>query len=77
MKQKWGWMLVADHTTDTTNVPLMVMAKNASWLEKHVTISRNLRLPDWQPSLEPDEFSIMMKQLSKYSDYLGDFKTSF
>jgi len=75
MKKKWGLNVgFADHTTDTTNLPLMALAKNSTWLEKHITLSRNLRLPDWQPSLEPLEFTVMMKQLSKYSQYLGNFK---
>ena len=71
MKMKWNLNVgFADHTIDTTNLPLMVLAKNASWLEKHITISRNWRGPDWQPSLEPEEFTIMEKQIDKFQNSL-------
>jgi len=75
MKKRWKVKVgFADHTTDTTNIPLMVLSKNATWIEKHITLSRNLRGPDWQPSLEPTEFSIMVNQIRKYRNYLGSFK---
>lgn len=72
MREKWGLPLgFADHTTDTTEVPLMVMAIGCEWIEKHITLSRNHRRYDWQPSLNPNEFSIMVSQIRLYSKAMG------
>ena len=61
----------ADHSLDTTNIPLMVLAKGYSYLEKHITISRNKRYYDYQVSLYPEEFSVMVKLLKHYFKALG------
>ena len=61
----------ADHSLDTTNIPLMVLAKGYSYLEKHITISRNKRHYDYQVSLYPEEFSVMVKLLKHYFKALG------
>ncbi|MDH5523665.1 MAG: N-acetylneuraminate synthase family protein [Desulfobulbaceae bacterium] len=61
----------ADHSTDTTVVPMMAMAKEAKWLEKHITLSRNDRRYDWQPSLTPEEFAVMVSQIRHYQRCLG------
>ena len=34
---------LADHSLDTTNIPLMVLAKGCEYLEKHITLTRNNR----------------------------------
>ena len=61
----------ADHSLDTTNIPLMVLAKGYSYLEKHITISRNKRHYDYQVSLYPEEFSVMVRLLKHYFKALG------
>lgn len=72
MKETWKLPVgFADHTTDTTVVPMMVMAKGAEWLEKHITMSRNDRRYDWQPSLNPEEFRILMTNVALYKKTLG------
>lgn len=62
----------ADHTLDTSGIPLMALAKGIEYLEKHITMSRNNRNYDWQVSLEPDEFSILVNQVHKYQSSLGN-----
>ena len=63
----------ADHSLDTTEIPVMVLAKGVDYLEKHITLSRNIRNYDWQVSLEPEEFKIMVSQVKKYKRALGNF----
>ena len=54
LKENWTFPIgFADHSTDTTTTPMMAMAMGAQWLEKHITLSRNDRHADWQPSLTP------------------------
>lgn len=65
---------LADHSLDTTNIPLMVLAKGCEYLEKHITITRNNRKFDYQVSLYPHEFAVMVQQLKHYQLALGDHK---
>ena len=72
LKKKYNLPIgFADHSLDTTNIPLMVLAKGYSYLEKHITISRNKRHYDYQVSLYPEEFSVMVKLLKHYFKALG------
>lgn len=75
IREQWPQFKVgfADHTLDTSEVPLMVLSKNVDYLEKHITLSRNNRNYDWQVSLEPDEFKIMVNQVKKYNKALGNY----
>ena len=61
----------ADHTLDIKGVPLMALAKNAKYLEKHITLSRNDRNYDWQVSLYPEEFASMVSEIRHYEKALG------
>ena len=61
----------ADHSLDTTEIPLMILAKGASYLEKHITKSRNNRNFDWQVSLYPEEFVSMVAMVNHYKKALG------
>ena len=61
----------ADHTLDLKEMPLMALAKEAKYLEKHITISRNDRNYDWQVSLYPEEFAVMVQTVKHYSKALG------
>jgi|TARA_R110002020_G_scaffold30237_1_gene95195 sialic acid synthase SpsE/spore coat polysaccharide biosynthesis protein SpsF (cytidylyltransferase family) len=65
---------LADHSLDTTNIPLMVLAKGCEYLEKHITLTRNNRKFDYQVSLYPHEFAVMVQQLKHYSLALGEYK---
>jgi len=72
MKETWDIPVgFADHSIETSVIPMMVMAKGATWLEKHITLSRNDRRYDWQPSLTPEEFSVMAAQVRRYQKTLG------
>lgn len=62
---------LADHSLDTTEIPLMALAKGTKYLEKHITISRNDRHYDWQVSLYPNEFATMVNRVAHYQVALG------
>ncbi|WP_339686754.1 N-acetylneuraminate synthase family protein [uncultured Nonlabens sp.] len=64
----------ADHSLDTQNIPLMSLAKGCRFLEKHITLSRNDRNLDYQVSLYPHEFSIMVSTIKHYQQALGIYK---
>jgi sialic acid synthase SpsE/spore coat polysaccharide biosynthesis protein SpsF (cytidylyltransferase family) len=61
----------ADHSLDTQIIPCMVMALGCDYIEKHITLSRSDRQFDYQVSLEPHEFSVMMHTLKHYQQSLG------
>ena len=50
---------LSDHTTSTM-VPALAVAKGASCVEKHFTLSRNLPGPDHAFALEPEELKEMV-----------------
>lgn len=62
----------ADHSTDTQIIPCMAMSLGCSYLEKHITLSRADRQFDYQVSLEPNEFAVMMNTLRHYKQSLGN-----
>jgi len=74
MKEKWPDKKIgfADHTLDITEIPLMALAKEVSFLEKHITIDRKNEHYDWQVSLEPSEFRMMVEKIRKYEIALGN-----
>ncbi len=61
----------ADHSLDTVGIPLMCLSKNCAFLEKHITLSRDNRNFDWQVSLYPDQFSVMVSNIRHYRKSLG------
>ncbi len=72
-KEKYGLNLgYADHSIDTMNVPLMVLSKGCKYIEKHITLTRNNRNYDYQVSLYPNEFTIMVNALNHYKVALGE-----
>lgn len=62
----------ADHSLDKLSIPLMVLAKGCAYIEKHLTLTRNNRNYDYQVSLYPHEFSIMVNTLKHYTLALGN-----
>lgn len=61
----------ADHSLDTKEIPLMLLAKGCTYLEKHITLTRNNRNFDWQVSLYPYEFAAMVATIKHYTQALG------
>lgn len=62
---------LADHSPTTTEIPLMALAKGCSYLEKHITLTRNNRNFDWQVSLYPEEFKILTTKVKLFTKALG------
>jgi len=72
LKKEYGLPIgLADHSPCIHEVALMAMAKGCSYLEKHITMTRNNRNFDWQVSLYPEEFQIFTSQMKLYSKALG------
>lgn len=72
IRKKWGKPVgFADHTQDTLGVPVMLLAKGTEFIEKHITLSRNDRQYDWQVSLEPHEFAVLVHNVRQYTKTLG------
>ncbi|MFI3265778.1 MAG: N-acetylneuraminate synthase family protein [Rikenellaceae bacterium] len=65
---KYGF---ADHTLTTVEMPLMIMAKGYDYIEKHITLTRSNRHFDWQVSLYPLEFKMMVNNIKHYALALG------
>ncbi len=61
---------LSDHTLDHT-VPIIAVSLGASIIEKHFTINRSEKSPDSTFSLEPDEFSKMVKSVRITEKALG------
>ena len=62
----------ADHSLDTQIIPCMAMAMGCDFIEKHITINRNDRQFDYQVSLEPFEFSVLVNTIKHYHQVMGD-----
>jgi len=62
---------LSDHTL-TATVPVAAVALGACIVEKHVTLSRNIRGPDSAFSLEPNEFKAMVEMIRQTEKALGD-----
>jgi spore coat polysaccharide biosynthesis protein SpsF len=72
IRRTWGTKVgFADHTLDTVAMPVACLAKGVEYLEKHITLGRDHRQYDWQVSLEPAEFRVMMATLDQFSKALG------
>ena len=61
----------ADHSLDTQIIPCMAMSLGCKYLEKHITLHRNDRQFDYQVSLEPFEFSVLVNTIKHYRQSLG------
>mgnify|MGYP001036370529 CR=1 FL=1 len=62
-----------DHSVNNEYIPLLAMAKGASYIEKHVTLdSKNEDRFDWQVSVEPEELKKMVDQIRDYKPAFGD-----
>jgi sialic acid synthase SpsE len=63
----------SDHTPDIWT-SLGAVALGAKVIEKHFTLSRSMKGPDYEVSLEPDEFELMVESIKKVSASLGTEK---
>jgi len=62
---------ISDHTLGIA-VPVAAVALGACIVEKHLTISRNIRGPDSAFSLEPSEFKAMVDMIRQAEKALGE-----
>ncbi len=63
---------IADHSPTVREIPLMVLSMGYSYIEKHITLTRNNRNFDWQVSLYPNEFAQMVHTIKHYELALGE-----
>jgi len=61
----------SDHTAGI-EVPVAAVALGATVVEKHLTLDRNSPGPDHKASLEPDEFSAMVRAIRNIEQAMGD-----
>ena len=61
----------SDHT-DGIEVPIAAVALGATVIEKHLTLDRNLPGPDHKASLEPNEFTAMVRAIRNIEQAMGD-----
>lgn len=61
---------LSDHTTDELT-SVIATALGASVIEKHLTLDHSLKLPDHEASLDPDQFSRLVRQVRLANKALG------
>ena len=61
----------SDHTLGI-EMPIAAVALGATVIEKHITLSREMKGPDHIASLEPKEFKQMVKDIRNVEKALGD-----
>ena len=61
----------SDHTPGI-EVPIAAVALGATVIEKHLTLDRTLPGPDHEASLEPGEFTAMVRAIRNIEQALGD-----
>lgn len=64
---------LSDHTLGTA-VPVTAVAVGACIVEKHITLSRSVKGPDSEFSLEPDEFKTMVEAVRVAEKALGEVR---
>ncbi len=72
MKKRFGVKVgVSDHSM-TNTLPVTAVALGASVVEKHLILDRNMGGPDSGFSMEPHEFSEMVKAIREVEKVLGE-----
>ena len=61
----------SDHTRGIT-AAISAVALGGTVIEKHLTLNRDLPGPDHEASLEPDEFTLMVRAIRDVGEMLGD-----
>ncbi len=64
---------LSDHTMGR-DISVAAVAMGASVIERHLTVSRNVKSPDSEFSLEPDEFKEMVDAIRTVEKALGEVK---
>jgi len=62
---------LSDHSRDPLVAPLVAVALGANLIEKHFTLSRELRGPDHAFALEPSELRLMIQKVREAERALG------
>ena len=62
---------LSDHTTGTA-VAIAAAARGAAFVEKHLTLSREMHGPDHSFAVEPDELAVMIAGIREAHSALGD-----
>jgi pseudaminic acid synthase len=78
MRQRFGVPIgLSDHSLNP-EIALAAVALGASVIEKHFTLSRDVKGPDSAFSLEPDEFRQLVKSIRTVEEALGasEYKTT-
>jgi len=65
-----GGVGYSDHTVGIA-VPIAAVGRGACVIEKHFTLSRDLPGPDHRASLEPEELSLMVREIRRIDAALG------
>ena len=60
----------SDHSFGT-KIPIAAAALGINCLEKHFTLSRDLKVPDHSYALEPDELKLMITQIREVEQAMG------
>ena len=61
----------SDHTEGIL-IPMAAVARGATLIEKHFTLDRAMSGPDHRASLEPDELKLMVNQIRRLQQAMGD-----
>ncbi|MEA3210633.1 MAG: hypothetical protein QOE70_3690 [Chthoniobacter sp.] len=62
---------LSDHSLAPLTAPIAALAVGARLIEKHVTLSRNLKGPDHSYAIEPDELKAMVQAVRAAEQMLG------
>lgn len=65
----------SDHTLGL-DASLTAVSLGASVIEKHFTLDKNMDGPDQKLSLDPKEFSTLVKKIHKIKEMIGNVRTS-
>lgn len=72
MKSRFGVKVgVSDHSM-THTLPVTAVALGATVVEKHMILDRNMGGPDAAFSMQPEEFSEMVRQIREVEEVLGE-----
>lgn len=63
---------LSDHSLDATAAPVAAVALGANLLEKHFTLSRQMKGPDHSYALEPSELDRLVASVRQAEAMLGD-----
>ncbi len=72
MKEEFGCRIGYSDHTPGIEIPIAAVAMGATIIEKHLTLDRNLPGPDHQASLEPDQFTDMVKAIRNVEKAMGN-----